>query len=716
MTETVVSAGEDTLRPCLQALDAILHSQILRLRARYQLSLDEFRGLYISNEQVEALARQLCGEPIDVDLDGPTLRARTLEAALRHERLVGLAVRLELSATEMLILLMAVAPALEPKYETLYAYLNNDVTRKGLTVDLALRLAACDPEQALVVRAALAPGAPLLASGLLHLPAMRESGAGSTQHGLVSAHPGLANFLLGLPFRDPWIVDFVSTRTPAAVDALVADSVEVATLAAKVARAFEGPVTRLVWIEQGAYFSAYACALAFSSLWDRELTIIDLRRMPREATHEGIKRAALLAQIHDAVLLVDGLETLCTQGSWTAEACSLRALLRVRHTPVLLAAPRNCPVGFLFDPAECLPISVQPLSMQTRKSLWDTALRLRRIEAASTQIEEVARRFRLGPELIDAAALRLSDEAHLAGRTLLDRDELFAAARAQADTGLDKVAHRVLQRFTWDDLVLPPVTRERVRSLIDALRSRERVLEEWGMGRALGTVGLRALFAGPSGTGKTMTAAVIARELGVDVYRIDLSQTVSKYIGETEKNLERIFQAAERAHAILFFDEADALLGKRAEVKDAHDRYANIEVAYLLQRLEEFDGIVIVATNISRNIDAAFSRRMQFVIEFPLPGSAEREKLWRAMFPASAPLAADVDFEFLGRRFELVGGDIRNVVLDAAFLAARGGESPIGMRHIAQALARELLKQGRSASVTDFRQHYALLESADGAG
>jgi len=210
-----------------------------------------------------------------------------------------------------------------------------------------------------------------------------------------------------------------------------------------------------------------------------------------------------------------------------------------------------------------------------------------------------------------------------------------------------------------------------------------------------------------------MTAGVIARELGLDAYRIDLSQTVSKYIGETEKNLERIFQGAAGSNAILFFDEADALFGKRSEVKDAHDRYANIEVAYLLQRIEEFDGAVILATNISRNIDTAFSRRMHFVIEFPQPGPAEREQLWRGIFPAAAPLADDIDFEFLGRRFELSGGDIRNVALDAAFLAARQG-GRVAMRHIVQAVAREFVKQGRSPSASDFRQHYALLDSAAG--
>src|SRR6185503_13735567 len=169
--------------------------------------------------------------------------------------------------------------------------------------------------------------------------------------------------------------------------------------------------------------------------------------------------------------------------------------------------------------------------------------------------------------------------------------------------------------------------------------------------------------------GKTMAAGLIALSVGMDLHRLELAAVVSKYIGETEKNLDRAFDAARRANAVLFIDEADALLGKRSQVKDAHDRYANVEIAYLLQKMEDHDGVVIVATNLAQNIDEAFSRRMQYVIDFPLPDAASRERLWRGMFPDSAPVADDIDFGFLGRQFELSGGDIRNVVLDAAFRA-----------------------------------------------
>ena len=205
-----------------------------------------------------------------------------------------------------------------------------------------------------------------------------------------------------------------------------------------------------------------------------------------------------------------------------------------------------------------------------------------------------------------------------------------------------------------------------------------------------------------------MTAGVIARDLGLDLYKIDLSGIVSKYIGETEKNLDRIFRAAQCSNAILFFDEADALFGKRSEVKDAHDRYANIEVAYLLQKIEEYEGVVILASNLSKNIDEAFSRRMHYVVEFPLPDEAHRERLWRGMFPPEVPLGEDVDFQFLAKQFPIPGGDIRNVALEAAFLAAQDGKV-VTMKQLATALARQMMKQGKIPSATDFKQYHALI-------
>jgi SpoVK/Ycf46/Vps4 family AAA+-type ATPase len=221
------------------------------------------------------------------------------------------------------------------------------------------------------------------------------------------------------------------------------------------------------------------------------------------------------------------------------------------------------------------------------------------------------------------------------------------------------------------------------------------VLETWGVGKKLSaSAGVTALFFGEPGTGKTMGAEVMAGELGLDLYKIDLSTMVSKYIGETEKNLEKIFNEAESSNAILFFDEADAIFGKRSEVKDAHDRYANIEISYLLQRMETYDGVTILATNLRNNLDDAFMRRLQFALDFPFPKAADRLHIWETLFPTTVPRDPDLDLNLMAERFEIPGGNIRNIIVTAAYLAASNGQV-VTMAHLMHGTRRELQKMGR---------------------
>jgi SpoVK/Ycf46/Vps4 family AAA+-type ATPase len=235
---------------------------------------------------------------------------------------------------------------------------------------------------------------------------------------------------------------------------------------------------------------------------------------------------------------------------------------------------------------------------------------------------------------------------------------------------------------------------DQLRELVARVEHRARVMDEWGFDAKLsGGKGISALFAGPPGTGKTMAAQVIAGALGLDLFAIDLSAVVSKYIGETEKNLERVFRAAADSDAILFFDEADALFGKRSEVRDSHDRYANMEIAYLLQRMEQYDGLAILATNLRSHLDEAFTRRLQSIVEFPFPDLAERRRIWQACLPRQTPLSPDVDLEAMAHH-RLAGGNIKNVLLGAAFLAAARG-LPVGREHLLEATRREHQKMGK---------------------
>jgi SpoVK/Ycf46/Vps4 family AAA+-type ATPase len=322
------------------------------------------------------------------------------------------------------------------------------------------------------------------------------------------------------------------------------------------------------------------------------------------------------------------------------------------------------------------------------------------VPGEEVDLTSLAGQFQLTTGQIRDAVLAARDWALQSGEKVGNLT-LFAAARLYSNPRLSSLARKLQPRYRWEDIVLPVDQIRLLHEIVNTVRQRPRVLDEWGVGRKLASSrGVTILFAGPPGTGKTMAAEVIADELGLDLYKIDLSTVVSKYIGETEKNLERIFNEAETSNAILFFDEADSLFGKRSEVRDSHDRYANIEISYLLQRMEAYDGVTILATNLRANLDEAFTRRLQFAVDFPFPEEADRLRIWQTLFPTEVPCTQDVDLALLARRFKLAGGNIRNIIVNAAFLAAADG-GRVSMNHILHGTRRELQKMGRLVSEGD---------------
>jgi AAA+ superfamily predicted ATPase len=323
-----------------------------------------------------------------------------------------------------------------------------------------------------------------------------------------------------------------------------------------------------------------------------------------------------------------------------------------------------------------------------------------RTASGKRRVGELAASFRLDIGMIrDAAALARTASA--ARGAPVSPESLWSAAGAASSSRIGELARRLMPGPTWSDLILPERQATALHTLSAFLRHRDRVIADWGYAPIAGERGLTALFAGESGTGKTMAARVLATESGLDVYRVDLSSLFSKWVGETEKNLDRIFGSAERSNAILFFDEADVVFGKRTESSDSSDRYANLETAFLLQRIEGYDGIVVLATNLRSNMDDAFVRRLDIVIDFPPPDVDTRRRLWEALLPAQAPTADDIDLEFLATRFELSGGGIRNCSLAAALLAADEGDM-IHMHHLIRAVAIEFTKLGRLTIEADF--------------
>jgi Cdc6-like AAA superfamily ATPase len=404
------------------------------------------------------------------------------------------------------------------------------------------------------------------------------------------------------------------------------------------------------------------------------------------------------AWLRDAVLYLEGLDALRTDD-------------RVPHQRQLVAALDQSPVFTILSGARpWAALEHRPLGVvehvftipafAERRLCWQGSLGTAGIEIADNEVTALADRFRLTPwQIADAVA---TARQRLAGRNGDGHEdqqpmhrELFAAARLETGSDLDTLARRLEPRHTWNDIVLAEDPRGQLLQVGARVRCRQRVFGDWGFARRLGSrTGVNALFSGPPGTGKTMAAEVLASDLGLDLYKIDLSSVVSKYIGETEKNLERIFTAAENANVILFFDEADALFGKRSEVRDSHDRYANVEISYLLQRMEEYDGLAILASNLRQNMDEAFVRRLHFIVEFPFPDEEDRRRIWDVHFPAELPREADVDTASLARSYKLTGGSIRSIVLDAAFLAAAEGRA-VSAQHLVRAARREYQKMGK---------------------
>jgi hypothetical protein len=435
------------------------------------------------------------------------------------------------------------------------------------------------------------------------------------------------------------------------------------------------------------YDETLAAARALAAAGGRALIEVGI-----DDSGEGLRDRLLAARLDRACAYL----SLHHVEEWSRSLASAVRTVVQSPVPALLGVPRSGQWRRLLQETDYEVLPLDPPDRAERASVWSRSLRAHRLSAPDDEVNEVAGLFSLYPEQIRRAARQASRGS---GR-------LTEYARRQCVSDVEDLADRVALVHEWGDLVLPPPTLRSLQEFASAIRHRDLVFRDWSFLRASGgTPSLRALFSGTSGTGKTMSAAVIARDLGVDLHRIDLSAVVSKYIGETEKNLERIFSSAKGSNAILFFDEADALFGKRSEVKDAHDRYANIEIAYLLQRMETYDGVMILATNLARNLDPAFSRRIHFAIDFPVPDQEQRERLWKLLLPAEAP-TRDVDYSFLARQFQLTGGEIRNVALDAAFLAAHGDDE-IAMDHLVRALARQSRKRGKLPTASEFKEYLA---------
>jgi MoxR-like ATPase len=626
---------------------------------------------------------------------------RSLEAGI-FVALPQLAHLFGLSAFEVDTIVICLAPELRRRYDRLYAYLQDDIARKRPSVDLVLELLCETEAQRWSARGLLSDSACLLRAGLLRKVNDPNSPSGSSGLAqLLELDARICQFLLGgsqIDARLAGLVQFL--RSTGDEDEVPIDPTIVAGLSRLVERHLlpDNPDTRkLVLHLRGPYgVGKRELALHICHRLNGFLLSIDMELLLARGTEaENLLRLAFReGLLQQAFLYLERADALLTEAA--------RPLLQALQVGVseygrLVFLSGEAPwtakqafTGCVFQ-STALPIPDVPV----RAAVWECSLRSQTYQAANWAAQ-LAEQFRLTPGQIRAAVeLAQNHRMMESERRAISATDLATACREQSNHKLREFAAKIEPRYGWDDIVLPENTLGHLREICDQVRYHYQVFGVWGFGKKLryGS-GTSVLFTGPSGTGKTLAAEVIAQELEFDLYKVDLSSVVSKYIGETEKNLARIFAEAETSNAILFFDEADALFSKRTEVTDAHDRYANVETSFLLQKMDEYEGLVIMATNLRENMDEAFTRRIRFIVEFPFPDEANRCRIWQAHFPAEAPVAQEIDCGDLALKFKVGGGNIKNIALNAAFLAAADG-GMISLRHIMHGTRREFEKMGK---------------------
>ncbi len=680
-----------------------LRGLILQRRGVLQAN-DRFRGILLRDGELNQLIRQTVQPPQD-EAD-PEIRAahlrfeqKTREIALKEAAtlwsarrgnggcrlpLLDVARRFRLSPLQRQILLLALAPEVDLSFQRMFSYLLNDVTRKRPNVHLALELFATDDATRREGRAAFLPNSALLELNLIEI---EPTAAGIETSlllrefkmpermvlwlmGAAGVAPDLQRFAYlthGTPDFDNLIYAERDTRR---LQALLVYTQRLA--------ATPGEPTPLVALTGQAGAGKRSVAARLAAAIARPLLIANLEAtaIPPHLRDRVFRDIAREARLHGAALCLANYRDELVQGGQLPPTGYLFSILRMAEgLGVLTSTSADISLGEISG-GFSTRVALNVPDTFGRIKLWEALIR--RTQKPMDQDVDL-RSFALKYGFTGGAILRVLDHAHQEAMMRVGSPDapvqsadLDMACRIQLGKGLGSIASRVNQVARLEDMVLPEDIRGTVQEIIGQARYRGVVFHDWGFDRKMVSgKGLSVLFSGPPGTGKTMVAGCIAGELGMDLFKVDLSQVVSKYVGETEKNLKTVFDAAQGNQFIILFDEADSLFAKRTEVKSSVDRYANLEVNYLLQKIEEHGGICILTTNFEKGIDDAFKRRLNFRIDFPFPEKEDRVHLWRKMIPPEAPIAEELDFDWIAEKYELAGGNIKNAVLRAAFWAAQ---------------------------------------------
>ena len=614
-----------------------------------------------------------------------------------------------LSTFDLDAIAIVLAPELDRRYERLYAYLQDEERYLQPTVDLVLKILCPTATAKLSQRDRFSPDAPLIRHKLLHLVGNSHQLKSSLLAHNILLDEQVVRFLLNEKGLDLRLASFCQLIQPAVSlnDLRLKASLKQA-LKAIAAQNKQQKQTLRLYFQGSSLALARRTAEALAAELQTPLLEADFARiLAAKVDFEPILKLILhQAWFDNALLYLDRIEILQAEEHAILYQDLLKAIAQTKGI-IILAGKQPWKAGT----EGVLGIVTVPFTVPDfaqRRLEWQKHLNATGISISEVDLDALSDRFRLTPEQIADAVVTASNTIRwqaAAGETKISHTSIvFAASRAQGGHDLAALARKIEPKYRWDDIVLPPDTQTQLREICNQAKHRHLVYEEWGFDRKLSLgKGQNVLFSGLPGTGKTMAAEVMASELQLDLYKIDLSQIVSKYIGETEKNLNRIFNAAATSNAILLFDEADSLFGKRTEVKESRDRYANIEVGYLLQKMEEYEGIAILTTNVRSNIDDAFVRRLRFIVDFPLPTEKQRRQIWEKIWPNTTPRSSDLDLDFLARKFDIGGANIRNIALAAAFLAADEG-TLINMSHLIRAIRREYQKMGKILMEEELQQ------------
>jgi ATP-dependent 26S proteasome regulatory subunit len=708
----------------LSLIDSKLRQQIKRAASKTNYwQKDDLRGLYISEAEIcDLQSNSPLGQksenhppsefPCDVHLPDTTELAKNKEHRLvrsqtsRLERLVDM---YNLSTLEKNVLLLCLLPEVDLKYQRIFGYVQDDVTKKSPSVALALDM-LCKPTEKLLGRQIFSSSSNIIKKFLVSLQddAGRKSGPLLAKSLVVDAR--IRNYLFGFDELDSNLLPFTKIIKPqkGIEDIILSDNIK-DRLHRLTIEAERHPITTF-YFYGAKYTGKQTTAESICHDLNLDLLVADTVPMLNSALPIEILICLLCreAQLQDMPIYLDNFHTLFDDSLSYQLKTAMMELTRCPSL-VFLAGTSGWSANYSWQNRRFIEMEFSIPEHSQRKQIWQAYLD-HRVPAADSISDALAAKFRLSNG-------QISESIALSQNLAISRDggdiaveDLYQACRRVSNQKLKELAHKIEPRYNWDDIILPKDQLEQLKEICHYVKYGSVVYDKWGFGRKLSLgKGLNALFSGPSGTGKTMAAEIMAKELNLDLYKIDLSMVVSKYIGETEKNLDKIFKEAQNSNSILFFDEADAIFGKRSEVKDSHDRYANIEIAYLLQKMEEYDGIVILATNLRKNLDEAFIRRLHFSVDFPFPEEGDRYHIWQKAFPKAAPLSEDIDLAFMAQHFRMAGGNIKNIVLSAAFLAADNGYC-ITMEKLIRATKREYQKMGKLCTEADFGHYFELVK------